>query len=371
MAASTSPVRQVLEPRFSQLLAELEGVVDSEVGSQVAKQVEGRLDLAAAQAAAESKRRSRSELASQLNQAVRRLRQASDAESLGATLLDVASPFSRGAAILRVYDSAVKGERVRGVPEEAAEAFCGLEIRLEDAPALAEAIRSLDQVIAEAAPDQISAEASGLAAHKGDGRVSIFPLVANGRAEALLFAWGAPEAAALETLAQVAASCWAALPGAVPSVHAGVNSDSSVESLRQPDSRPAGEASWIGANPAAALVNIAIPENGLAERRPRNGSGWDALSLEEQQTHLRAQRFARVQVAEMQLFEAEAVQEGRIQRDLYGALRKPIDAARMNFRESFFASCPSMVDYLHLELAQTLAHDETELLGNDYPGPMV
>jgi hypothetical protein len=30
-----------------------------------------------------------------------------------------------------------------------------------------------------------------------------------------------------------------------------------------------------------------------------------------------------------------------------------------------------MVDYLHLELIRTLANDDAELLGKDYPGPMV
>jgi hypothetical protein len=332
--AGTSPVRQALEARFSQLLSELEGVVDSEIGSQVAAQVEGRLDRAVAQAAGEAEERSRRELASQLNQAVRRLRQATDVESLAAKLLDVASPFSRGAAILTVQSGALKGEGVRSISKEAAEAFHSLEIRPEEAPALAEAMRSLDPVTAAATAAQVSAEAAKLVAQAGDGRVSIFRLVMRGRAPALLLAWGAVEAPALEMLAEVAGSCWGALPA-----------------------------------PSPALINIALPEN-APERRPANG-GWDNLSREEQKTHLRAQRFARVQVAEMRLFDPEAVQQGRAQRDLYRALRKPIDAARLTFHESFFASCPSMVDYLHLELVQTLAHDETELLGNEYPGPMV
>ena len=86
--------------------------------------------------------------------------------------------------------------------------------------------------------------------------------------------------------------------------------------------------------------------------------------------HLGAQRFARVHVAELRLYRAAAVQTGRTQRDLYGALRQPIDAARARFREKFFAACPSMVDYLHLELLRTLANDDSELLGKEYPGPM-
>jgi len=371
--AETSPVREVLEARFSQLLSELEGVVDSEIGSRLSVQVEGRLGEAVTRAAAEAEERSRREFASQLNQAVRRLRQASDVEALVATLLDVASSFSRGAALMSVHEDSARGERVRGVSEEAAEAFRGSEIHLEGAPALVEAIHGLDPVTAAATPAQVSAEAARLAAQAGDGRLSIFPLVVSAHARALLLAWGAVEASALEMLTHVAAACWSALPGNL--WQKSFSGRGSVESL--PLSSP--EFSSFAASrvlPRAAsaspvLVKIAIPENARAQSRPDPGAAWDTLSHKEQQTHLRAQRFARVQVAEMRLFEPEAVQEGRAQRDLYGKLRKPMDAARLTFHESFFATCPSMVDYLHLELVKTLAHNETELLGNDYPGPMV
>jgi hypothetical protein len=62
---------------------------------------------------------------------------------------------------------------------------------------------------------------------------------------------------------------------------------------------------------------------------------------------------------------------GRSRRNLYEALRDHIDAAREQFQRDFFARCPSMVDYLHVELVRTLANDDAELLGENYPGPMV
>jgi ATP-dependent helicase YprA (DUF1998 family) len=73
----------------------------------------------------------------------------------------------------------------------------------------------------------------------------------------------------------------------------------------------------------------------------------------------------------MRLFEADTVQSGRSHRDIYGALRERIDAARKSFHEQFFAVCPSMVDYLHVELVRTLANDDSDLLGKEYPGPLV
>jgi hypothetical protein len=73
----------------------------------------------------------------------------------------------------------------------------------------------------------------------------------------------------------------------------------------------------------------------------------------------------------MRLASAAAVKRGRTRRDLYSELREPVSAARDAFRKQFFAKCPSMVDYLHLELVKTLANDDADALGKDYPGPMV
>jgi len=104
---------------------------------------------------------------------------------------------------------------------------------------------------------------------------------------------------------------------------------------------------------------------------PQAVSAWQRLPLEEQRLHLRAQRFARVQVAQMRLLRPEEVQSGRARRDLYGALREPIDGAREAFRRTYLDPYPSMVDYLHLEVLRTLANDDPELLGENYPGVMV
>ncbi len=97
---------------------------------------------------------------------------------------------------------------------------------------------------------------------------------------------------------------------------------------------------------------------------------WSGLTREQQDLHLRAQRFARVQVAEMRLYQSPAVTEGRAKADLYGMLREPIDRSREAYRREFLNSSPGMTDYLHLELIRTLANDDAGLLGPDYPGPL-
>jgi hypothetical protein len=110
--------------------------------------------------------------------------------------------------------------------------------------------------------------------------------------------------------------------------------------------------------------------NPLAGRPPGSSSGWAALSRDEQEIHLRAQRFARVRVAGMRLYKAASVETGRAQNNIKAALRNEIDGGRQEFRTQFLDSCPTMVDYFHVELVRTLAQDNGALLGPEYPGPM-
>src|ERR1044071_4160810 len=137
--APPSPLRQLLEDRISQLSAEVESMF------------------------AAGRERSRRELAEQLNQAVRRLRQASGTEELAATLVDAAGLFASGAAFFRIGKDAARGEGIRGVSEDAAEAFGGKSIALADAPAIAGVVESGEPVTAAAAPSEVSVEMAAVA----------------------------------------------------------------------------------------------------------------------------------------------------------------------------------------------------------------
>ena len=325
-APPTSPLRQVLEGQLSQLSNEVERLFDDARG------------------------RARRELADQLNQAVRRIRQAGTSDEIGATLLDAAGVFASGCALFEIHGQLARGARIRGVSEDAAQAFPSMEIPLASAAALAGAVETKDPVVAVTTPAEVSQQLAILLAHPDDGRASLFPLVANHRVPAVLYAWGAVQGSVLELLAQVAAAVWPEPSALVAPPAPDLVTIAPAASAPQPD------------GPQTAMVR---------PTRPDAASTWDALSPGEQEIHLRAQRFARVQVAEMRLNEAAAVQSGRAQRNLYEALRSRIDAARVTLRQSFFAQCPSMVDYLHVELVRALTHDDPDMLGKDYPGPLV
>jgi hypothetical protein len=320
MASSApTPLRKLLEERLRQLIVDTEHLF------------------------AEARDRAGHEMADRLNQAVRRVRQSADLEDLGATLLEAAEGFCPQVALFGVSGDSVAGERIHGVSQTVSRGFDSLTIPLASAPALAGAVNSRDPVVTATTSGEVSAELVELLGHSPLGRASIFPVVAGDRVTVLVYAWGTVQGPAIELLTQVASSVWAAL------------------------TEPAEPEPVAPAEPAASeLVTIAP-----APAQPKPAVSWDQLPLEEQRVHLRAQRFARVQVSEMRLFKPDAVQSGRADHELYRALRSEIDGARATFRANYFPACPSMLDYLHLELVRTLANDNPELLGGDYPGPLV
>lgn len=98
---------------------------------------------------------------------------------------------------------------------------------------------------------------------------------------------------------------------------------------------------------------------------------WSELSRSEQEIHLKAQRFARTSVADFVLYQMDRVRSGRESRNLYSTFKGEVDAHREAFRSQFAEACPSMVDYYHLELVRTLAKDDPDALGSEYPGPLL
>ncbi len=279
---------------------------------------------------ADARQRARGELADELNQAARRLFQAEGAEELASTLTSVAAGYASTVLVFRLEGDVARSPRI-DVPLSAAAAFAG-------------AIQTRDPVIAAATPGEVSGALMELLAHSAEDRAYVFPLVAAEKVPALLYACGTVQGPALELLAQVAAAAWIRWLPPPP-----------------PAEAPANAGDLVTIAPAASPPPVSPPPV----------SPWDRLSTEEQQIHLRAQRWARVRMAELRLRQSAAVQAARAKGNVYEALREPLDHAREEYRKAFFTPCPSMVDYLHLEMLRTLAHEDADLLGKDYPGPLV
>ena len=92
------------------------------------------------------------------------------------------------------------------------------------------------------------------------------------------------------------------------------------------------------------------------------------LSETEQKVHKDAKRFAKLLVSEIELYNKAKVAEGRKNRDLYKRLKTDIDRSRQTFEKRFGKALSNQIDYFHDELVKTLAVNDSEVLGPDYPG---
>lgn len=199
------------------------------------------------------------------------------------------------------------------------------ELDFAAAPALANALESKDTVVAAGTPGELSEGVCQQLGAAPESLVYVVPLVAHDKSLGVLCALPSAEpmnVSALELLATLAAP------------------------------------------------HLELPPEPVVIEPPPAKPGWSDLSRPEQEMHLRAQRFARTRVAELVLNHIGRVRDARLAQNLYGTFQTEIDAARQEFRRDFFEPCSSMVDYLHLELVRTLAKDEADALGADYPGPV-
>jgi hypothetical protein len=182
----------------------------------------------------------------------------------------------------------------------------------------------------------------------GAGKIYLFPVIARQITVALMMACGEVAPAPIELLCEAAGMKLESFE-----LHVGA----------------AEAASTVAKVENESLVQIAGASNGSAHVEAA-ATAWTKLTPEEQALHLRAQRTARVRVAQIRISESDALRRGAQSRNVYEALRPSIDAARAEYKQTYMSQTPTMVDYLHLEIVRSLAHEDDRILGQDYPGPI-
>ena len=90
------------------------------------------------------------------------------------------------------------------------------------------------------------------------------------------------------------------------------------------------------------------------------------LSDEDAETHRKAQRFARLLVDEIKLYNQAKVAEGRKHKDLYDRLKEDIDKSRSTYRKRYGNTVAGGTDYFQLELVRSLAEDDISIMGANF-----
>ncbi|MBV9770708.1 MAG: hypothetical protein JOZ32_14125 [Bryobacterales bacterium] len=318
-------VRNVLEAQWPE---RMERVIEETIAGLAARVEQEYEDTLAArlQQTVRSGEIARRELIQQLNQVTRRLCSFEDERQWSNTLVDSTRGFCGRAALFLINDRRLSLETTRNFDD----ASLTDDVSLEAAPAFASAVETRDTLVAVRCSGELSSEIAAYVdsedSDERNGKCYLLPVITREGVRAVLYADSEDvDVNALELLTAIA--------GAVYERH------SSAGAMAFPA-------------PSDGLVSITTPPH-----RP--------------EFHLRALNWARVRVAEMKLHQSEKVRNGRIERKLYTSLKKEIDSARKDFRGEFLKTPGSMVDYLHVELVRTLAYDDAQVLGHDYPGPLV
>jgi hypothetical protein len=221
-------------------------------------------------------------------------------------------------------------------------------------------------------------------------QVLVLPLVLKDKVAALIYADGGTtgvlEGTALEVLV-MATSAWLevvslrkqaqqrelAAPAAAPApavVAAPVQTISSfsdpfashapkhVPARAVPEPEPVGEVVEVASAAHAAPSAAAAP---AAAADPFAG-----ISAEDADTHRKAQRFARLLVDEIKLYNQAKVAEGRKHKDLYDRMKDDIEKSRTTYQKRYGTTIANAGNYFQLELVRSLAEDDVSIMGANF-----
>ena len=107
-----------------------------------------------------------------------------------------------------------------------------------------------------------------------------------------------------------------------------------------------------GSETVQLKVPVAAGVSGAALRAP-----------EDERKHEEARRFARLLVSEVRLYNEQAVQAGKLARDIYGRLKEDIDRSREMYEQRVSPEVRADSNYFHDEMVRILADGDADALG--------
>jgi len=234
----------------------------------------------------------------------------------------------------------------------------------------------------------------------GDGR--ILPLILKDKVAALVYADagtdadGLLDAGSLELLV-LSTSAWLEVSSLRKQAQANADSQSVAASAlpSQPPVQAApafndpfashapGHAKAAAASASAPLASAAAEAPALAEPLPIGRADAEAMSEaptpdatpeapasamspEDQDVHKKAQRFARLLVDEVKLYNQAKVAEGRKHKDLYDRLKEAIEKSRATYQKRYGNTVAASGNYFQNEIVRSLAEDDLSIMGANF-----
>ena len=123
------------------------------------------------------------------------------------------------------------------------------------------------------------------------------------------------------------------------------------------------KAAAAGSNAAGGVQALDAAQGAVAQE---SSNAFAGMSPEDAETNRKAQRFARLLVDEIKLYNQTKMTEGRKNKDLYDRLREDIDKSRSTFHKRFGNTAAGPGDYFNQEIIRSLAEDDVSLLGPNF-----
>jgi hypothetical protein len=291
-------------------------------------------------------------------------------------LLDAASSYASRVALFVVKSGAASGWQSRGLGDD--ESIKDFPLDMTSGPA-AHAFQN--RIVAPANIAEMDRRFVKQFGGPENEQILILPLVLKDKVAALLYADGGTnsllDTASLEVLV-VASSAWlevaslrkqaqardvgelaASTPMSAP-VHA-------VSSYSDPFAghTPKHTAVMATPEPAADVVEATVPASAAAAPAVAKDPLAE-MSPEDADTHRKAQRFARLLVDEIKLYNQAKVAEGRRNKNLYDRLKDDIEKSRTTFQKRYGNTVAASADYFQKEVVRSLAEDDAAVMGPNF-----
>ncbi len=317
-------------------------------------------------------------------------------------LLDTSARYAARVALFVVKGSHATGWQARGFANNEAVKDFALD---ENAPAVAHAIG--DRVVASAPLADLDSRFLQEFGKPASGEGRILPLILKEKVAALVYAdsgtgaEGSLDAGSLELLV-LSTSAWlevnslrkqaqkepsamhsdgssvaagAAPPDQVPIHQAPVHTVSAFNdpfashtpSHVMAAAASASEASASVASPAEVTLAEPLPiSHANAVATPETPPATSSTSTEDQEVHRKAQRFARLLVDEVKLYNQAKVAEGRKNHDLYDRLKEAIEKSRATYQKRYGNTVAASGNYFQHEILRSLAEDDLSIMGANF-----
>ncbi len=310
----------------------------------------------------------------ELARAVAEIQMGTSQREILRALLDTCGRYAARVSLFVVKGGQASGWQARGFEKRERIKDFALDV---SSPAVRCAIQ--ERIAVNAAEKEIDSKFLKEFGKPSGGEARVLPLVLKDKVAALVYADagtdsdGTFDAGSIELLV-LATSAWLEVNSLRKLSHKEPGSEvSETPRASAAEAGPAVNDPFAAHTPAfaRAAAATAVAQAPVVEAPPSGAASnvvesASAASSEDQETHRKAQRFARLLVDEIKLYNQAKVAEGRKHKDLYDRLKEAIEKSRATYQKRYGNTVAGSAKYFEDEVVRSLAEDDISIMGANF-----